>query len=219
MTSSDIHLLPICVTEYADGYTIAGGTACNDDSQTDEDRCSVACNTALHPYAVTCAKCLASPLYEPYLEAYERGTPPPYTFEAVATIADKIYRNKGKYNLEANNRHRAWLGLEAIFPSHELRERLLDERRLQKERYKNHKTKSKEVNSYMRENGIVGDVEVRRSYNMVTGEQSEDIVVMERDNGKPQISKIIFSIEYGFVRPIGNSFLKRIGNEIARLLK
>lgn len=184
MDNVDIHLLPTQITVYADGFTRAGVTACGNPSAYSEiegNEVGDVMNTALRPYAVTCPTCLESDLYHSYLKAYELKKSPPYSVLTLDTLSHRIYKNRGIYDVVANNQLRAWLGFVSIFPSEETRARLMTVRDQKEQIYKAKRKRREDIDSYMRKHGIVGDVVVTLSHDMLTGEQSEEVTVVETE--------------------------------------
>lgn len=177
MSGDAIHLIPRDVTEYADGFTAAHGTACGWFWEGRGEVGGDAINTALRPYAVTCPACLASPAYKSVLQAYEGRQPTPYHITRVNGLAHQVYRRRGLYDVIENNRLREWLGLPAVFAADELKARLLAERDQVQEDYDNRRARNEQVDAYTKENGLGRAVTVIRSYDVLTGEETEEIIL------------------------------------------
>ena len=152
-----VHLFPVQVCIYADGYTVAGGAACDHPGLSDFRR-DLPLNTMMQPLAVTCRTCEAHPMFRKALNALEHGAPPPYPLNVVDRMAHQVYRRGGRYNIEENNLVRQWLGFDPISPEGHLIEAIFaaEVRIHQEHRASRHR--SEEIDRYMAEQGIIGTV-------------------------------------------------------------
>jgi len=179
-----VHLFPVQVCIYADGYTVAGGAACDHPGLSDLRR-DLPLNTMMRPFAVTCRKCERHLLFPAALRAIEDGAAPPYRVAVVDRMAHRIYRRGGRYDINENNRLREWLGLDATYPQEEmLKELLANEDRIHHGHHENRR-RSKELDQYMIENGIVGNAVRTTRVNIITGETEEEYLIeVETEDGR-----------------------------------
>lgn len=115
-----LHYGPARIIVYADGYTVAVNRACDSSERIHPE------SMTLRPWEVDCAACRCAPAFLAILADYERtGLSPMPEVEHVDRMAHAVFRLRGVYDVAENNRRRAALYLDPVFPVLSTRAELL----------------------------------------------------------------------------------------------
>ena len=113
-----LHFGPTSITEYVDGYTIAGGSACGARHLTDtESDPKLLDRVTWHPLQVTCKHCVKTSVYKGAKERHERqGTLLTMPVNFVPRMRNAVFNKPSLFNVIANNEIRLRLDLDLVFP-------------------------------------------------------------------------------------------------------
>lgn len=115
------HYGPMQISIFADGYTTASLTSCGVlDGMDSEYLDDLGHKMTLDPTEVTCAACKRTRGFRDALATYEStGKLPLLEANVVPRMRNSVYKNGGTYDIARNNRLRAFLKMDPVYPDPE----------------------------------------------------------------------------------------------------